>query len=295
MWTRSITAIGAPTPPERLWVHTGDRYSDIFDFMTAARASGTHFLVRAAQDRRIVVRGDDRDSACQTRLFTHARALEHQATQVMDLPAGHGHPARTITVGLAVSRVQLLCPCNRPAEAALPVWIIRIWQLESPADDQEAIEWILLTSVPTLDSAAGWERRDWYTARWTIEDYHQCLKTGCAAEARQLQSGAGLQRLIGLLALIAVRLLQLRAAARACPDQLASKVLPEPVVRVVAHLGHRDPQQLTAGQCWRIIAQRGGHLGRKRDGPAGWLTIWRGWHAIQLLIEGVHLAAELPP
>jgi hypothetical protein len=38
-----------------------------------------------------------------------------------------------------------------------------------------------------------------------------------------------------------------------------------------------------------------GHQGRKGDGPPGWKTSWRGWLEIQQLLEGVHLAAHLPP
>jgi hypothetical protein len=35
---------------------------------------------------------------------------------------------------------------------------------------------------------------DWYQCRWLVEDYHQCLKSGCRIEERQLQSVDGLMR-----------------------------------------------------------------------------------------------------
>jgi len=64
-----------------------------------------------------------------------------------------------------------------------------------------------------------------------LEDYHQCLKTGCAikrgsatalsSEKRQLQEGERLLRLLGFLAPIAARLLQLREIARLTPKRLA--------------------------------------------------------------------------
>ena len=59
---------------------------------------------------------------------------------------------------------------------------------------------------------------DWYRARWRVEDYHQCLKTGCRIEERQLQSAERLIRLLGLLSPLAVRLLQVRDLSRQAPE-----------------------------------------------------------------------------
>jgi hypothetical protein len=92
-----------------------------------------------------------------------------------------------------------------------------------------------------------------------------------------------------------VRLLQLRELARLEPERLATEALPRDLVRVVAHLAEVPVEALTLGVFWRTVAQQGGYQGRKRDGPPGWKTLWRGWLDIQLLLEGIHLAARLPP
>jgi len=34
------------------------------------------------------------------------------------------------------------------------------------------------------------------------------------------------------------------------------------------------------------LAHLGGHLNRKRDGFPGWLTLWRGWQDLQLMVRG---------
>jgi hypothetical protein len=182
--------------------------------------------------------------------------------------------------------------CRKPA---LPVWLIRVWEPNPPPEVAEPLEWILVTSVPTETVAAAWERAAWYRCRWLVEDYHQCLKTGCRLEQRHLQSYAALVRLLGFLALLAVRLLQLRELARLAPEQLAREVLPADLVQVVAHLANLPLEDLSLGTFWRSVAQRGGYQGRKGDGPPGWKTIWRGWLEIQQLLEGIHLAARLPP
>src|SRR5215212_8464936 len=52
VWSRMVHTVG-PAPEGSTWVHVGDRYSDIFDFLEACRDQHSHFLIRVAQDRRI--------------------------------------------------------------------------------------------------------------------------------------------------------------------------------------------------------------------------------------------------
>jgi hypothetical protein len=146
-----------------------------------------------------------------------------------------------------------------------------------------------------LTLAKAYERIEWYTCRWLVEDYHQCLKTGCAIEKRQLQEGERLLRLLGFLAPVAARLLQLREIARLTPKRLAIAEMPKELVKLVAVLADVPPDSLTVGDFWRHVARFGGYLGRRGDGPPGWKTLWRGWLYVQTLIEGVHLAACLSP
>jgi hypothetical protein len=175
--------------------------------------------------------------------------------------------------------------------------VIRIWETTPPADadGQEPLEWVLMTSVPTTSISQGWERHDWYRCRWLCEDYHKCLKTGCRLEERHLQSRKRLVRLLGVLGVVAMRLLQLREQARLNPEQPAGEVVPGEVVQVVAALAHTVSSTLTVGRFWKEVARQGGYLGRTHDGPPGWQTLWRGWLYIQSLLDGIHLARDRPP
>ena len=151
----------------------------------------------------------------------------------------------------------------------------------------------MLSSLPVDTQADAWERVLWYRLRWQVEDYHQCLKTGCALEARQMQSYEGLRTLLGFLAPLAVRLLQLRALTQQEPERAAAEVLDDSVVRVVAHLAQVAPAQLSLRAFWHRVAQIGGYLGRSGDGEPGWKTLWKGWLQIQTLLEGINLASQL--
>jgi hypothetical protein len=295
VWPRLVAQVGPP-PAGSTWVHVGDRGSDIFPCFAACRAQGTHVLRRAAQDRCITTAAGEANSLC-----TAARALPAQARRPFTVPARpktSKQPARTartttLAVGWAPSTVP--APVHGRPQTPLPAWLIHAWEPDPPPEaEAEPLEWLLLTTVPTASVADAWERVDWYTRRWLVEDYHQALKTGCRIEQSQWRDGPAITRLVGLWAPVAVRLRQRRQTARTAPAPPATTVLEARVVPVVAHLTG-PPPDLSCAQVWRLVARLGGHQGRTGDGDPGWRTIWRGWPYGHTILPGVTLAAALPP
>src|SRR5260221_4622067 len=194
VWIRQIHTTLTPAAGS-VWVHVGDRGADMFPFFQACQATQTHFLIRAAQNRR--VQGNEDELMYS---LTRTRAFPSQASRPFEVPARHGHQARSTQLQLAFGPMTLLPPRNEPQRSKDPVtvWVIRVWEEQAP-DGEEPLEWILLTSVPTTTLEQAWERVDWYQCRWLVEDYHQCLKSGCRIEERQLQSVDGLMRRLGLV------------------------------------------------------------------------------------------------
>ena len=125
-------------------------------------------------------------------------------------------------------------------------------------------------------------------------EYHSCLKIGCAIEKSQLQHGQRLQRLLGFLAILAVRLLQLRDLARTKPNLLATEVIQSVLVQIMAFQNRCDPQALTVHQFWQAVAKIRGFPGRQSDGQPGWKRIWHGWLRLLDWAEGAHIAKNLP-
>jgi len=165
----------------------------MFPFFQACRSTQTHFLVRAAQNRRVEV--------CEeaiTSSLTQARAFPSQASRPFEVPARHGHHGRSTQLQLACGQMTLLPPRHEPRGSKDPmtVWVIRVWEEQAP-EGEEPLEWVLLTSVPTTTLEQAWERVDWYRHRWLVEDYHQCLKSGCRMEERQGPPVDGLIRRLG--------------------------------------------------------------------------------------------------
>jgi hypothetical protein len=126
-----------------------------------------------------------------------------------------------------------------------------------------------------------------------VEEYRQCLKTGCRLEERQRRTAERLIRLLGLRSPIAVRLLQSRDRARRAPESAAVQQVEPAAVAIIAASICLPPEQVPIAMFWQAVARLGGHLGRRRDGPPGWKTLWKGWLHLQTLLEGVYLAAHL--
>ena len=310
VWQRQVQRMGA-APAGCDYIHVGDRGSDIFAFLRECQKQGCGFLVRVQHDRRVDLRVDQAErpvpSAARRHgsqraatqepvrhLFEEVRSWPERSQQVVELDGNQKRKRREARLCLSWGTLRLWPPDGEAGKGERPmvVTVLRSWE-PSPPEGVEALEWLLLTSVAVESEEQAWERVDWYRRRWIVEDYHQCLKTGCRIEARQEQTYDGLRTLLGFLAPLAVRLLQVRAAARQEPERAASEILPAEVVQVVAHLSKVAPEHLTARRCWHRIAQAGGYLGRKGDGEPGWKTLWKGWLYIQTLLEGVHLAAQL--
>lgn len=288
VWLRGIRAIGIP-PQGCCWVHVGDRASDDYQAMRAARDQGTHFLWRVAQDRSVFTTAEHDQSAG---LLDHVRSLGGQGSDSVSIPGRGGREARTATVQLAGSPVWVPAPAGTPRRRTQPViaaWVIRIWEPDPPAGI-EALEWVLLCSLPTTTLEELRQRRDWYSCRWLVELYHLAEKTGCGEEERRFETAERLTACLAVLALVAVRIVQLRNAldweGSASATQVATPVEIEVVQRSA---GVRKGGSWTVREFVRAVARLGGFLGRKGDGEPGMRTLWRGYQRLQDMLLGYEL------
>src|SRR6266436_1084368 len=143
VWIRQVQSIGTPKSAS-MWVHVGDRGADMFPFFQACRSTQTHFLVRAAQNRRVQESEEEISYS-----LTQARSWPSQASRPFEVPARHGRQARSTQLQLAFGQLTLLPPRHEPraSKEPLTVWVIRVWE-EEARDAEEPLEWLLLTSVP---------------------------------------------------------------------------------------------------------------------------------------------------
>ena len=155
------------------------------------------------------------------------------------------------------------------------------------------MEWILVTSMPTQTIVPIRERRDWYACRWMVEVYHDIEKNGCSEEDRRFENAARMTACLAVLALVAVRVFQLRTALTSQPDASATEVASADEIAVVKKwVEHRGRKPFTVRNFVRGVASLGGFLGRKGDGEPGVHTLWRGYQRLQDLLLGYRICEE---
>jgi hypothetical protein len=143
------------------------------------------------------------------------------------------------------------------------------------------VEWQLLTTEPIATVAEVAAIVDGYRTRWLIEEYFKAIKTGCAYESRQLESLRTLSNFLAIVAVLAWRLLLLRAVHRVEKDGPARDILGGGLLEALAErlrdIGERKPlpPRPSVEDALNAIARLGGHI--KSNGPPGWQVLWRGY------------------
>jgi hypothetical protein len=295
LWLEGIRASGVP-PQDCCWVDVGDAGCDIYEAMVAARQVGHHFLLRASQDRRVLLTPQPRQP--EVPLLSYARTLPSQGNAVVDIPSRGGRPSRTAAVQLAAAPVWVPAPTEvrqRWQQPILAAWVIRVWEAQPPAEVDEPLEWILLCSLPTQTLAEINERRTWYSCRWLVEVFHDIEKNGCSEEDRRFETAAPLEACLALLSVVAVRVFQLRCALESQPEAPAEQVATASELAVVQRWLGPKKKALTVRTFVRGVARLGGFLGRKGDGNPGVRSLWRGYQRLQDMVLGFQLHDSLIP
>jgi hypothetical protein len=288
VWAQSTKAIAALDFGAARPVHVCDRDADCFDFLDTCRELKHDHLVRARHDRK---------AEGQTRLWEHLgrQPVNHHYTLRVPKrkqgkrPKGH----RKAKVSVRQAKVTIPPPVNDPRyadKAPIELWAVQVVEL-TPPQGHEPVEWMLLTSLRVETAQEALEVIGYYEQRWKIEEWHRSLKQGCAVEQAQMKEGQTLANQVAMKAVVAVRLIQMRDAAREEPkaSEAASKHVEATHLKVVALMLEKPEEQISVGEYWRHMAKLGGWLGRKNDGSPGWLTIWRGWQQINLMAQGLAL------
>jgi hypothetical protein len=285
LWLRGAAAVGV-APEGRLWVHVADRGSDGFEYLAHVVQQKQGLVVRSCSNRVIRQGHDENDPKGDVK--TYARSLPRTGHREVTV-SGSGQRQAVVSVGFAP--ILLWPPHVRRGEyekKPLRLWVVCVREDNAPKG-VTPLEWILLTNVAVTTEEQAWERVTWYECRWVLEEYHKAQKTGCAIEELQFTSSQALEPMIGLLSVVAVTLLNLREAARRpdAKERPASEVVDPNYVTVLSGWRHRQPRpHWSVHEFFMALARLGGHQNRKSDHRPGWLVLWRGWMALQHMLDG---------
>ncbi|MCA9177807.1 MAG: IS4 family transposase [Planctomycetales bacterium] len=293
IWGQTIDLVGRPQKGVQ-YTDVGDRAADNYEFFLHLLFNRHGWVLRAkARNRKVFdTNGEKVTLACAL------ETLEYKGGYELAIREGKNSPARTADLEVFAGAIELPPPRHKSAfvkeHAPERLCMNVVWVRENnPPKNATKIEWILYTSHPVKTLNQCWKVLEYYEARWIIEEYHKSLKTGCRVEQRQLRTAHALMAATACLSVVAVALLQLKTHAKTDPERKAKEVVPLLWLQMLKAVNQRATaaDKITVYEFYRQIAKLGGFLGRKSDGEPGWITIWRGWEQLRLLVRGAQLLA----
>ena len=295
VWGELIDQIGTPCNGAK-WLHVCDRGADDYEVYLRAYINHCGWVIRAARLNRKVLEVNTAPVDPQPMELQEliGKSVVQGASQV-NVPRQGNRSARTAEVTIRFHRLRMPTPQRgndwirkHAPEEPLLMSVVELKE-DDPPVGVDPLHWVLLTSevVETLGDAQ--RILDHYKLRWGVEEYHKALKTGCQVENRYYETSARLERVTGLLAVLAVRLLQIRSLAADEPNRPANDLVPLVWIEVLTQVRKKSSEGLTIRQFVNMLGGLGGHLGRKRDGNPGWITLWRGLEKLLLILRGTRL------
>jgi hypothetical protein len=284
-------------------IHVADRDSDIYEVIAQLLEDGERFALRAAQNRKLVpIEKRDAD-----RLFEAAQTTPTKYTIEVPVAArgdGVNRPtalkkkypkrgSRLATVSVASRTVTLKRPLKAAVESpkTIDVNIVHVFEL-LPPPGQPPLEWLLLTSETIGSPEEVAFVVEGYKTRWVIEEFFKAVKTGCAFEAKQLESFHTLTNMLAFVVVLAYALLLVRTLTNGGGGADASTVLSDGQLKILRACFSRPlPKHMSAREALLAVAELGGHL--KNNGDPGWRVLSRGWRKLIDYELGYNIAAAL--
>lgn len=266
-------------------VSVGDREADVYELFALAHsdAASPKLLVRAERDRLL--------SDGHGHLWAHMLAQPVAAEYTLAVPRRKGRPARQARLTLRFAELTLNPPRRPGPLGVVKLRAVLVQEVGAPAR-LEPIEWMLLTTLAVDDAAQARQCVEYYRLRWRIEEFHRTLKSGCRIEDRRLGDRHSWQNCLAIDLVVAWRIEYIKQLSRHQPDAPPTSAYSEDECHAARLLFPRHAQALTLRTMTALVAQLGGHQGRKGDGAPGSTVLWRGLQRLQDIAFGVRLAQQ---
>ena len=289
---RTASAMQSRLPGTRV-ISVGDREADIYDLFAdkATPEGGADILVRSARSRK-------RNSS-EGYLWDWVPQRVPDGSIELHIPARSGQKPRTAKLLIRFTQIELVPPGRKKKLPTVTAWAVHVVEVEPPPGSGQALEWLLITTVPlrTFDEAVQCTR--WYSKRWGIEVYHRTLKSGCRIEDRQFGDAEGIKRCLAIDMVVAWRVLFLVKQGRETPDLPCTVFFDEDEWKALLcrtqGLEAVPENPPSFGHMARLVALLGGFLGRKGDGDPGATVIWRGLQRLADITAMYRILVRGPP
>jgi len=278
-------------------IMVGDSEADIYEVFSETRKTSHHrpleLLIRGCQNRATDVKGVAILDIVKASETVHSMVIDVSGrkakTKVETGRRSKSRLARKAVVEVRACQVTLRPP-PRPGQEKLPHVTIQVVLVEeqSPPPGDEAISWMLVTTLPIDTPDQVLTIVDYYCCRWLIESYFKILKSGCRIEERLFETLPRMMNVIAVYMIVAWRIQMLCHLGRECPDIDCSIVFEESewkAVYIVATKKQPPETPPTLNTIIRLIASLGGYIVRKDTHP-GIQTLWIGMQRMRDLACG---------
>ena len=277
--------------PRTQIVYVADSEADIYEVIATGmeQPRTADWVVRSCQDRALV---DDLEDAvgldtlraevvAAPVLYRQTIEIRGREAKVACEDRGRRQPrkSREAVVEVRAARVTLRAPQRQvgqpPDVTANAVLVTEA----NPPDDDVAVEWLLLTSLPIDTEARVRLIVEYYCTRWMVEIIFRVLKSGCRVESRRFERVDRLLPCLAVYLIVTWRTLYVCRLGRSCPE-ISCEAVFEPqewqsVYQVVKReKPPKEPPKLQ--EMVRLVAQLGGYVNRKREDEPGPQTVWLG-------------------
>ncbi len=286
-WVKSLnTTAESLSPHDTTVVTVGDRECDIYEFLSRGKDLGAFYLVRSSNDR--ILKGSPKVDT-----HTMIKTLNNMSSQgqvEIEVPTKRNkNLLRKAIIDIKYCELEFRPPKRRPlsqSEILRPVKTNVIWLSEKqPPKNEAPINWRLLTNTPVNSLEDAIEKVGWYCHRWSIENFHRVLKSGCRVEDCRLGTADRLIKYLSLMSVISWRIYLMVHINRHDPINSCETILTKEEWKAlycrIKKVSKPPDKPPTLREAIHWIAQLGGFLKRKSDGEPGMTTIWRGWQRLQ--------------
>jgi len=277
-----------------------DREGDIYEVFAAWRLAAeeggacAQWIIRANQDRALEGLAEEEpqkffaalSSAPELGVVEFSITAKQQTKKIKGSHVKMTRSARVVRQRLRAMRMTPRAPYRKGGKLPeVSFWAVLAEEIDPPPG-QEAVTWILLTSVEVNTPETARRILALYLRRWDIEVFHRVLKTGCAVEQIRLKDHQAVLNCLTLYVIVAWRILYLMHLGRQGPELPCGVVFVEAEWKATCTVaaakkmgGYKKGEPLrepTLGQFIALVARFGGHLGRRNDKPPGAQAIWQG-------------------
>ncbi len=291
-WLQAISRTRSTIKKSAKLVWIADREGDFWDYFHELTSRNELFVQRIVHERRI----KESDVGC----VEYVKQSPVIGTHVFEV-AGKGgkneRKKRTAVCEVRMTTMTLKKPKNKPRDfKELRVQIIHVQEIENTTS-KEPVEWVLVTNIKCENFENILEKIKWYCLRWTIEELHRIVKSGCGVEDMRLEAKDRLMKLLLLLFIIAARILWMLKLTRKQEEVPCTEAFSDEEWKVLyLQKNKRKPPPEYIPNIREVVrwtATLGGFYEYNKKRDPGAMTLWRGLKRLREIIESMELLQEI--